>query len=195
MKYGDINGLRDAFCRVMNLRMICLMAMVALLATFATGCCTTELVYTAEYTTHDKLNPSAVYQTTNHDSFALEGTRFNDDSERGVNNSNHVFVLAPKANIKPLDLRTNDNLSINDINSLDSAYTKNLNTKKQLPANYQKVADLPTNNVSIVIKDRHPKRAMLVFLPVTVAVDAATSPLQIICLGLLWWSLGRGDNC
>jgi hypothetical protein len=171
----------------MKIKIFFLLAIVAALALGGSGCCTYLLVDSTRYTTRDTFNPSAMYQTTNHDSFALEGARFNDATEHGLSNSNHVFVLMPKARLLPPNLRTNDTLSLGDIQTLPEDYTKRLKTKTRLPDNYERIAGLPANHAGLVLQEHHPRRVRYVFTPFTVAADVATAPIQVICLGYLWW--------
>lgn len=177
----------------MKIRIAIHLVVAIALVLFASGCCTALLVNSASYTTRDTFSPSAVYQTTNRDSFALEGIRFN---EGHGSPTNHVFVIMPKANLMPLGLRTNDSLSIDDIKTLQPPYTKGLKTKKQLPPEYEKIHSLRPNQASIVIREHHPKAGLYVFLPVTVAADIVTSPVQIAFFGFLWWSFKtHGMGC
>lgn len=170
----------------MNIKIILHLVFAALLCTFGSGCCTYLLVDSAKYTTHDTFNPSAVYQTTNRHCFVLEGTRYNNSSEQGLSNSNFAFVIMPKAKLLPANLRTNNTLSIEDIQTLPPNYTKGLKTKATLPANYEKIATLSTNSTYITIKDHHPKRAYYLFVPLTVAADIVTAPIQIAVIIVFW---------
>jgi hypothetical protein len=182
-------GIGETLSAGMNIKIILHLLIATALCAFGSGCCTYLLVDSAKYTTHDTFNPSAVYQTTNNrHSFALEGTRYNNSSEQGLSNSNLAFVIMPKAKLIPSNLRTNDTLSIGDIQTLPPDYTKSLKTKNALPANYEKITTLSTNSTYITIKDHHPKRVYYVFVPLTVAADIVTAPVQLVCVGLfvLW---------
>src|SRR5215469_10580097 len=175
----------------MNLRMVVQMVIAVMLCTFGSGCCTYMLVDATKYTTRDTFNPSAVYQTTNRHCYALEGTRYNNATEQGLSNSNLAFVIMPKAKMVPENLRTNDTLSINDIHELSTNYTIGLKTKIKLPANYEKIADLSTNDTYITLKEHHPKRIYYVFVTATVAADIVTFPFiqlpVIIIFGTEAW--------
>ena len=172
--------------RLMKLKIVYSLLVAAVLCVFGSGCCTYLLVDSAKYTTHDTFNPSAVYQTTNRHSFALEGTRYNNSSEEGLSNSNLAFVILTKAKLLPANLRTNATLSIDDIQTLPPGYTKGLKTKAALPANYEKIATLSTNSTYITIKDHHPKRAYYLFVPLTVTADIVTAPIQIAVIVVFW---------
>lgn len=170
----------------MKLKIVFQLIIAAMLCAFGSGCCTYLLVDSAKYTTHDTFNPSAVYLVTNRPSFALEGTRYNNSSEQGLSNSNLAFVILPKAKLLPANLRTNATLSIDNIQTLPTHYTKGLKTKTTLPPNYQKIATLSTNDTYLTIKDHHPKRAYYFFVPLTVAADIVTAPIQIAVIIVFW---------
>jgi hypothetical protein len=155
------------------------------LAWFASGCCTYMLVDSTHYTTRDTFNPSAVYQSTNRENFALQGTRFKNSTEHGQTNASAAYVIMPREKILPENLRTNDMLSLADVQVLPTDYTKGLKTKTQLSVKYAEMTTFPINNVSIVLKEHHPRRYRYVFVPFTVAADILTSPIQLICVGIL----------
>lgn len=157
------------------------------LAWLASGCCTYLLLDSTHYKTRDTFNPSALYQATNHADFALGGTRFKNSTEHGQTNASTAFVIMPKKELVPENLRMNDMLSLEDLQILPPDYTKGLKTKTQLPAKYTEMTTYPTNNVSIVLKEHHPRRYRYVFVPVAVMADVVTFPIQIICVGILWW--------
>lgn len=176
----------EANWRWRNTRIILQLALAVVLSTCGSGCCTYLLVDSTRYTTKDTFNPSAVYQTTNLQKVALEGTRFKDSSEQGQANASHVFIIMPKDKLVPANLRDNSTFSIDDIQTLQPGLIKGLKTESQLPASFKKVADLPPNNASVVLKEHHPRRIRYVFVPITAAVDVATAPLQIIALGYFY---------
>ncbi len=157
------------------------------LAWLASGCCTYVLVSSTHYTTHDTFNPSSLYQTTNREDFALQGMRYKNSTEREQSDASAAVVIMPKKNLIPENLQTNDTLSLEDLKTLPTDYTKTLKIKTQLPAKYEEIASFPTNDVSIVLKEHHPRRYRYVFVPVTVVADIVTSPIQLICVGILWW--------
>ena len=171
----------------MKIRMVvhCIAAIV--LIWLASGCCTYFLVSSTHYTTHDTFNPSSLYQATNREDFALNGTRFKNSTEHEQANASAAFVIMPREKLVPENLRTNDTLSLEDLQILPTDYTKGLKTKTTLPAKYIQIASFPTNDVSIVVKEHHPRRYRYVFVPVTVVADIVTSPIQLICVGILWW--------
>jgi hypothetical protein len=171
----------------MKMRMVIHLAAAIALAWVASGCCTYFLVSSTHYTTRDTFNPSSLYQTTNRENFALQGTRYKNSTEREQSDASPAFVIMPRKELVPENLRTNDMLSLEDLRILPVDYTRGLKTKTQLPPKYTEIAGFPTNNVSIILKEHHPRRYRYVFVPVTVAVDIVTSPIQLICVGILWW--------
>ena len=68
-------------------------------------------------------------------------------------------------------LPTNGTLALEDVKQLPPEVTKHLTIAKALPPEYAKVAELPKNDVQLVIRERHPDRANIVFLPFAMAVD------------------------
>jgi hypothetical protein len=89
----------------------------------------------------------------------------------------------------PPILQSNVTLSVTDMRTLPPEYAKRLQIKTQLPSGYKKTTDLPTNNTTFVVGEHHPRRVRYVFVPFTLAADAVTSPIQIICLGVIWWEM------
>jgi hypothetical protein len=173
----------------MKTKIIFQFILLALLAAGGSGCCTYLLVDSTHYTTRDIFRPSAVYETTNLDSIALEGTRYNDATEHGLSNSNHVFVILPEGTLPPPNLQSNVTLSAGDVRTLPPDYVQGLKIKTQLPANFEKKATLPPNNTSLLVKEHHPRRIRYVFVPFTLAADVATAPIQLVCLGVIWWEM------
>jgi hypothetical protein len=171
----------------MKIRMVIHLVAAIALVWLASGCCTYLLVSSTHYTTHDTFNPSSLLQTTNHADFALQGTKYKNSTEHEQADASPAFVIMPKKELVPENLRTNDTLSLEDLQILPTDYTKGLKTKSQLPAKYTEIASFPTNNVSVVVKEYHPRRYRYVFVPVTVVADIVTSPIQLICVGILWW--------
>src|ERR1700744_2592705 len=92
------------------------------LAWLASGCCTYLLVDSTHYTTRDTFNPSALYEKTNHADFALGGTRFKNSTEHGETNATAAFVIVPKKELVPENLRTNDMLFLEDLQILPVDY-------------------------------------------------------------------------
>lgn len=161
----------------MNIKILCQLAFVLMLALGNSGCCTYMLVDSTHYQTQDTFNPSAVYQTTNNAGFALKGTRYNDATEHGLTNASHVFVLLPKEKLVPANLRTKGTLTLREIQNFTADNTIGLKTKTQLPANYNLVANLPPNHTSLVLQKHHPRRIRYVLVPFTLAADVVTFPI------------------
>jgi len=65
------------------------------------------------------------------------------------------------------------------IRILPSNVTTQCMVKKKLTFDCDKVADLPENDISLVVEEHHPDRGLYVFSPFTVALDVATAPFQI----------------
>lgn len=170
----------------MKLKILFLLALLALLAGGTTGCCTYLLVSSTHYKTQDTFNPSAIYETTNRDTIALEGTRFQNATDHQQANPGHVFVLLPPGELPPAILQAGATSSTGDMRTLPPDYLKKLKIKTQLPSGYEKISEIPTNNITIIVAEHHPRRVRYVFAPFTLVADAATSPVQLVCLGVIW---------
>ncbi len=150
---------------------LCCLPTVALTA-LSNGCCTWGIVGQFNATTVDTLNPSALYCSTNRGAAGLEG------NSAGV----HEFVLISKKNWASPPLPTNGTLALEDVKQLPPEVTKHLTIAKALPLEYAKVAELPKNDVQLVIRERHPDRANIVFLPFAMAVDVVLLPAEAVFL-------------
>lgn len=179
-------------CHHIKIKALFLLALLALLASGTTGCCTYLLVSSTHYKTQDTFNPSAVYETTNRDIMALEGTRYKNATDHGYASPSHVFVVLPQGVLPPPILQSNVTASAGDTRTLPSDYAKGVKIKTQLPPGYAKISDFPANNTAIVVAEHHPRRIRYVFVPFTLVADAATSPIQLACLGAIWLST-KGD--
>jgi hypothetical protein len=175
----------------MKTKIVFHLALVVALATFATGCCTAMLVGDSKEKTTDTFNPSAVYQSTNGDGFALQGIRHNnpDNNKPPL----QTYLIISQASLASQHLQTNSNLSLNDVKKLSADLAKHPDVQKTLPASYVKVADLPKNDIGLDVKEHHPKRVELIFIPFSVAVDVATSPIQIPFFLLLAGGMSHGS--
>jgi hypothetical protein len=149
------------------------------LAFFATGCCTSQLLNTSRQKPVDYFRPTAVYQTTNRDSFALEGFRANGYVAAEMREPPHKFVILSQECLKSAHFETNENLSLEEIYKLPSSQTHQLKIINKLPANYVKINELPYSTWQIELNEQPPQKAVLVFIPFTVAIDVATAPIQI----------------
>jgi hypothetical protein len=149
-------------------------AITVLLAIFATGCCTQSLIDKTHKETHDVFYPTAIFQSTNGNSFALEG-------------SFHKKQLST-------NYYTNGDLWLTEIKKLPSYSATNSILENNL-VDYKKLADLPDNKVGLETKRHHPNMGLLVFTPVTVAVDVATSPFQLLGMLLIGWAMANSHGC
>ena len=181
----------------MKTKIVFYLTLVVALAMFTTGCCTSALIDRAnDGHVEDTFNPSAIYQQTNHNNFALEGTRFINSNQYLTPSdapSNHGYLMISQKALVSAHLLTNLDLSIIDIKKLPIELTEHLPIKKKLPQDYQKNADLPTNSVTLIVKEGYTQKGQLIFLPFAVAIDVATSPIQAVFWYLVFSSMGH--NC
>ncbi|HXE43109.1 MAG TPA: hypothetical protein VN516_08800 [Candidatus Baltobacteraceae bacterium] len=173
---------------------------VVLLATIATGCCTHGLMKTSRMEIHDVFCPTAIYQSTNNNSFALEGTfhkqvvrpeGFLADRQAPT----HSYLIIVQNDWPSASFQMNGNLWVGEIKKLSSYPLKNQMLKSKLSGDFEKIADLPKNDIGLEIKKHHPYQAMVVFLPITVATDIALSPIYLVCLPLTLYYINDGDVC
>lgn len=153
--------------------------LVVAVVQFLTGCiCTHAILEKSNERSVDTLNASAVYrQTTNH-VFALEGTRTNHDKT-----SVHAFLMIPQYLLAYAQLQTNKNLSLEEIRKLEIKKSenfpaRNLESKSRLSSDFEKIAELPRNDVNIEVKEHHPKAFLFILLPGAFAADVVTLPFQ-----------------
>lgn len=149
------------------------------LTAFSTGCFTTQVITASQQKPVDHFRPTAVYQTTNHESFALEGFRANDYIAAEMREPHHQFIILPPECLKSAHLETNENLSLDDILKLPPTLTHRLKLINKLPLGYVKIADLPYTTTDIELNEQPPQKGRLGAIPFTVALDVATSPIQI----------------
>jgi hypothetical protein len=169
----------------MKTKIVFHLALVVALAAFATGCCTASLMSKFHVKTIDDFNPSAIYQSTNNDYFALEGTIHNylkiaveKNHFRHLNSGVHSYLIIPRKQLQFADLTNNTN-TITDIKKLSPDQTKHFKTKDTLPSNFQKVTDLPKNDVWIDAGEHRPNGGIIIFVPFTVAADVALIPIYL----------------
>jgi hypothetical protein len=166
----------------MKMKIVFQVTLAVALAMFASGCCTGQLLDTFKQRTADTFNPTAVYQTTNRETFALEGTRHNhpEYSQPQI----HAYLFIPQKNFASTNFQTGEKLSLTKIKELPPKVTLHLKSKDKLPSNYAKVVDLPKNDINLEIKEHHPGRAVIIFIPFTFACDVVTFPFQLF-IGLM----------
>ncbi len=166
--------------------------------------------YSRRGTTRDRFVPSTVYQQTNGHSHAIEGIllkKYPDDSPRfewsGAPERPCYLIIPTKpgrpqqtiarerANRKvpSEDLWTKHALSagIFWVPQLQRAWPElaaDAKLAKELPPDYRKLADLNFDrkdyNVALPHTAHHPRGGWIMLAPLTVVVDIATSPFQLI---------------
>lgn len=173
-----------------------------LLIVLITGCCTSSLVEHSNRKTVDTFSPVAVYQSANGDGFALEGSMqkgYADDPILRNTGSNHElplhsYLIVNQDFSMSEHFGTNGNHALAQIKRYSPDIARHSKLERRLPLNFEKIAELPKNQLSIGIRERHRERALLVFLPFTVATDAAALPLQGFAL-LVMVAYVHGMRC
>lgn len=164
----------------LEMKMLRQFPLLFLFVPWLTGCaCTSKVFDLSSVRTVDTFNPSAVYrQATNHDGFALEGTRKNGEK------SFHAFLVIPDYLLACDNLQKNENLSLAEITKLETRKAENfpgydLESKRKLPLNYEKISVLPHNDINIEVEEHHPGGAWAFLLPVAFVADIVTFPVQL----------------
>jgi hypothetical protein len=169
----------------MKIKIVFHFVLFVLLATSMTGCLTRMTLDDFHSTDFDTLTASAVYQTTNRDSFALEGQVYS-CSTRG---DYHAFLIIPQDRLASANLQTNETLSLDEIKKLPLGMKPYLKPIDKLPSNYQKIADLPQNYERLNIKEKRLDAGVIILLPFAAIVDVVTFPLYLLMLS------GMGHGC
>jgi hypothetical protein len=168
----------------MKFKIVPLFTLLVAFAVGGTGCmCTSTVLRKCNKTTVDTFSPSAVYQKTNQPTvYALEGINHNYDltSSRAYLIVSHDILISWH--------RTNDITSLDGLKkwqydlSQEHAipYQTGLELKRKLPPHYQKIIELPQNDISIYVGEGGPNTWMVILLPFTVVADIATFPVQVI---------------
>jgi hypothetical protein len=171
--------------KILNLKLLFRITLVILTAPLLTGCMLSYgVVHGSGTRTVDTLHPSAVYRligSTNN--FALEGMKKN--CFYGEKPPFKAYVFIPDFLISNANLQASNTLSIENIRALGNAKSWNfpdtgLKCKKKLPRNYEKISDLPDNNITFEVKEHHPYAYVALFLPVAVVADVVTFPFQVV---------------
>ena len=153
--------------------------MAALLA-LTGGCCTQSVVFNSNFPEIQLFHPSAVYQLTNDDRFALEGIFSNRPPTTYINTTQlHGYLLLPQTNLNAQCFVTNGNHSLAVIKGLPPETTHRLKPKDKLPSSYAKIYDLPQNNIGLEINQTHPHRGGLILLPFAFAIDVVAFPVEL----------------
>jgi hypothetical protein len=138
----------------------------------ATGCCTSAVMKDFHRTTVDNFNPSSAYESTNSDGFALMSNRHDPP-----------FAIIPESELLSHKIYlTNTNLLLEQIRRLPPELTKQVSLRQKLPANFEKVANLPRNNIYLDVREHHLGRAVIIFAPFALAVDILTAPIQLVMI-------------
>jgi len=173
----------------MNSKIALRVAFMAILVIFMDGCCSIELIGSSNKTVVDGFYPTAVYQSTNGSCIALEGTlHLNRSSKAGINyrppaGPSYLLVSEVYSGHQPFPADTS--LALDRIQKFPRDFAVHSKLRQQLPSSYKKIVDLSKYPWRIEARIHHPNRAVLAFLPFTVAADAATSPFQIFAFGML----------
>jgi hypothetical protein len=153
------------------------------------GCCSSQLRAHCEKTVVDRFMPSALYQASNSNRMVLGGTIhkgvalgqafwLESDKKRRVI---PVFLILPQSEI----ISTNNE---GWLQNLDERWPQGTPAvTRRLPANYSKIADLRNESrrtALIAGSTRSSYSGWMALAPLTLTVDIATSPIQLILLGL-----------
>jgi hypothetical protein len=160
----------------MNIRAFLSVLPIVMVAPFMTGClCSGPIVRKMDVRYVDRFSPSAVYRKGCTNDFALEGTRYDNQTNY------HAFLIIPEQILQGAHLQTNEDLSLGDIHKMyDQFDYYEQETVRIVPRHYVKVADLPNNDIRIGVEEHYPNAGWVVLMPVTIVVDVVTFPFQVI---------------
>ena len=167
--------------KVVNLRIPFFILSIAILPWVGTGCfCANAVMEKSNKRTVDLFNPSIVYrQTTNHSHFAFEGTKISPRKEPPV----QAYLFIPDYLLIRAGLQTNEDLSLAEVKKLQVKKSENfpsaeLALETRLSSDYEKVAELGTNDINIEIKEHHPAAGWALLLPGAFVVDVLGFPVD-----------------
>lgn len=171
----------------MSLKLIPQSALLLVLALAPSGCCTVQLWQRSDDTpTRNDYAPSALYSVTNHESIGIEATLCEEHREGASSAGRAATPAKPRYFLIPVrkDLRAglSPTNAVPWLNQLRTACPKTVSRAKprdKLPRDYEKLADLP-DGTEMLYHYRHPHAWRKVLTPLTLAVDIATSPIQLI---------------
>lgn len=167
------------------LRAISCVASMLSLVTLTSGCLTQQCLTPSQINT-DKFNPFTIYQSKNAGRFALEGTYCDLDyvDEHAENffaaPRSHGYLIISQKKLTSHHFETNGLVLLDEIKKLSPKITTPLKPENKLPANYEKVADLPKNDVILNINERRHYSGLIVMLPFAFAVDVVAFPLEAL---------------
>jgi len=149
-----------------TLRLVLLMLPLGML----TGCFTERLAGKVNKQTTDTFFPLTVYEPTNHAGFALEGILRSYPLYTIV----HACVVFPQQRWNPQDFQRNDDWA----GEPNPKVIKDARITKELPPDYEKVAELRKDRYYLTVKEHRPNAGLALLFPLTVAIDIATFPIQ-----------------
>ena len=194
-----------------------------MLAVSATGCATSSLLDKYHETTSDTFTPFTVYSTTNYNNFAFEGNLAYANGNPSLRTF-MMFPQGSSTNFQgEIISRTKIGIDANygegglkmqlyrTLQHLPASVSTNMIQTNSLPPYYYKFSDIYPNmdrpaetvdgtdrysdKIKFGIKEYHSSRGVIVFIPFTVVIDVATSPIQIPYYLLISWAMANSHGC
>jgi len=162
-------------------------AAAILIALSMSGCISGSVVSKSSEKSADTFFISSIYQSTNTQDVVLEGKvrpRGKPWDWREPSGTNAYLAIGHE-HIGPEPFPTNSLKAQDRLRKCAPAIAKYSRIETDLPAGYAKIIGWPPGGPPVDIHVSHPKRALLALLPLTIAADAATLPLQAIGILLL----------
>jgi hypothetical protein len=153
------------------------------LALFTSGCFTQHLTEYSRLVSRTCFVPSAVYEAKNNTRTVLEGRLLKEARNHNVNTQlgHGYLILAESISVSP-DSKT-------WVDSLNQTFPNGIKAKvtKRPPQHFVKVQDLPNpySRGAFVAGTERYSNPWLALAPITVTLDVATFPFQVI-LGVIW---------
>jgi hypothetical protein len=172
--------------------------LTSLLALLTGGCISATVVQQSKEKTTDRFFPSAVYQSTNGENLALEGTlRLDNQKTPGVRETyeTNSYLVIARTHLGVELFPTNGQPALKRIEKSLRDWEKYSTVADRLPEGYEKITNLPRHSTSIGINPHYPKRAVIALLPITVAADAATLPFQAIGILIFYITMKSSHAC
>lgn len=103
------------------------------------------------------------------------------DERKELDQSDHLFLLVPSSVVQKAHLEKAGEVSFLDISKLPAATLNQLKIRKTLPTGYERAADW-SGHAGFAGRSRSVMLGFVGLLPLTLALDAATSPIQALML-------------
>lgn len=149
--------------------------LVGLLSFLVTGCLTHATSREAFQSKTDWFEPTAIYKSQNGGDLIIEGRC------RGW--SSPAYLIVPAKVLVEAHKKSGGDVSFSQIADLPADIRSNLKLQKNLPAGYEKVADIPQGESGIQVnKQTQVNVGAAAKLPFAFVIDAAGFPIELLLI-------------